>query len=72
MGYSPLCCAKLRNINLHNTLDDLCCQPESSKGEEHLSTGINSDAHLEITLAITINCLVPSPAWKFFCYGKAT
>lgn len=68
MGYSPPCCAELRNINLHDTLDDLGCQSESSKGEEHLSTGINSDAHLKITLVNTISSLVPSPAWKLLCY----
>lgn len=62
MGYSPLRCAELRNINLHDTLDDPGWQSESSKGEEHLSTGINSDAHLEITLKITI-----SPSGTLFC-----
>lgn len=68
MGYSPLCCAELRNTNLCDTLDDLDCQSESSKGEEHLSTRINSDAHLKITLVNTISYLVPSPAWNLLCY----
>lgn len=67
MGYSPLRCAEFRNSNLRDTLDDLGWQSESSKGEEHLSTGINSDVHLEITLKITISCLVPSPTWKLLC-----
>jgi len=67
MGCSPLRCAELRNINLHDTLDDPGWQSASSKGEEHLSAGINSDAHLEITLGITVRCSVPSPAWKLLC-----
>lgn len=72
MGYSSLRCAELRNINLCDTSDDLGWQSESSKGKEHLSTGINSDTHLEITLEITISCLVPSPAWELLCYSTVT
>ena len=53
-------------INLHDTLDDLGWQLESSKGEEHLPTGINSDEHLEITLSATASRSVPS-ARKLLC-----
>jgi len=53
-------------INLHDTLDDLGWQFESSKGEEHLPTGINSDEHLEITLSATASRSVPS-ARKLLC-----
>lgn len=65
---TPLCCAELRNINLCDTVDDLGCQSESSKGDEHPSMGIHSDTHLKITLMNTISYLVPSLAWKLLCY----